>query len=161
MRRRGLAAALLLVPLALTGCQSAGDAAGAVVGITSGIGSANPVLGTAAALGTKAAVDALVLYIARSEQNAEQDEIAATAGALPPGGTAPWHIHHLIPFSDEHGTLLVADDIASPLAVCKEVIFTVVAGHQTAHYVTTACRDNGEWRWASAEPATNRWGSLQ
>ena len=28
-------------------------------------------------------------------------------------------------------------------------------------YVTTICRDGAQWRWASAEPATARWGSLQ
>jgi hypothetical protein len=159
--RRGLAPALLLAVLGLGGCESAGDAAGAVAGIASSAGTANPVVGTAVALGTKAAVDTLVLYLARSQQHAEQDAIAGTAGALDPGGTAPWHIHHFIPFSDEHGTLLVAGLVQNPLTACKEVVFTVVARKQQAHYVTTACLDDGTWHWAEAEPATRRWGFLQ
>jgi hypothetical protein len=145
----------------MAGCRSAGDAAGAVAGIASGAGSVNPVVGTAVALGTKAAVDALVLYIARSEQHAEQDAIAASAGALQPGQAATWQIHHVIPFSDEHGTLTVAGVVDNPLAICKEVVFTVQAGRQQAHYVTTECLNDHTWRWASAEPATARWGFLQ
>jgi hypothetical protein len=151
----------LLVLLGLAGCQSAGDAAGAVAGIASGAGTANPVVGTAVALGTKAAVDALVLYLARSQQHAEQNEIAAIAGGLDPGGSAPWHIHYVVPFNDEHGTLTVAGLVENPLTTCKEVVFSVVAGKQQAHYVTTACLDDGTWHWAEAEPATRRWGFLQ
>jgi hypothetical protein len=158
---RAAAPALLLAIAALGGCRAAGDAAGAVAGIASGAGSVNPVVGTAVALGTKAAVDALVLYLARSQQHAEQDAIAGAAGQLPPGGVATWHIHHLLGWGDEHGTLLVAGDLANPLTACTEVVFTVQAGRQQAQYVTTECRDNGAWRWASAEPATERWGFLQ
>jgi len=27
--------------------------------------------------------------------------------------------------------------------------------------VASVCRDGDKWKWASAEPATPRWGSLQ
>jgi len=27
--------------------------------------------------------------------------------------------------------------------------------------LTTACRQGEAWKWAAAEPATERWGSLQ
>ena len=32
---------------------------------------------------------------------------------------------------------------------------------QRAFYVATICQDGARWRWASAEPATERWGALQ
>ena len=48
---------------------------------------------------------------------------------------------------------------------CKEIVFTVDAVKDkatvSAFYVATICRDASTWRWASAEPATARWGSLQ
>ena len=28
-------------------------------------------------------------------------------------------------------------------------------------YVSMICQDGDVWRWATAEPATSRWGSLQ
>ena len=28
-------------------------------------------------------------------------------------------------------------------------------------FVASACRQAGGWKWAAAEPATERWGSLQ
>lgn len=31
----------------------------------------------------------------------------------------------------------------------------------SAFYVATICRDGANWKWASAEPATERWGALQ
>jgi hypothetical protein len=30
-----------------------------------------------------------------------------------------------------------------------------------AFYTATVCLDGAKWKWASAEPATARWGSLQ
>ncbi len=32
---------------------------------------------------------------------------------------------------------------------------------QRAFYTATVCQDGARWKWASAEPATERWGSLQ
>ncbi|WP_185595294.1 hypothetical protein [Burkholderia ubonensis] len=32
---------------------------------------------------------------------------------------------------------------------------------QSAFFVATICRDGPVWKWASAEPATERWGALQ
>ena len=153
---------LTLLPLgALSGCGSIGSGAGAIAGIATGAGTANPVVGTAVALGTKAAVDALVLYISRSSQDAEQDAIAQAAGALDPGRTARWEIRHTFPVGNEHGTLTVASLLPNPLTPCKEVVFTVQDGRQRERYVTTECRGSHGWRWAEAEPATIRWGVLQ
>ena len=35
------------------------------------------------------------------------------------------------------------------------------AGPDRAFYTTMVCRDGAAWKWASAEPATERWGALQ
>jgi len=153
--------AVLGAVLLLGGCNSVGTAAGAVAGLASGAGTANPVVGTAVGLGTKAAVDELVIYIGRVRQNAEQEAIAEAAGRLPVGGAATWEIRHTIPIGDEHGTLRVVRAIANPLALCHEIVFTVIAGKEQTHYVTTECLDGTHWRWALAEPATTRWGFLQ
>ena len=48
---------------------------------------------------------------------------------------------------------------------CKEIIFstdqTSRGQPSQAFYTATVCRDGAMWRWASAEPATERWGALQ
>ena len=164
-RRLGLLllAPTLLGPLALTGCQSVGAGAGAIAGIATGAATVNPLVGTAVGLGTQAAVNALVMYIARAEQADQQDAIASAAGRLPVGGATEWKITHVLPFGDAHGTLRVADTIPNPLADCREIVFTVVAGRRQSDYVTTECaaRGSGHWQWAQAEPATERWGFLQ
>jgi hypothetical protein len=30
-----------------------------------------------------------------------------------------------------------------------------------AFYTATVCRDATQWKWATAEPATERWGAMQ
>ncbi len=159
-------AVILAASLGLGGCTSIGSAAGALTGAASGGGSANPAVGYAVGIATKAATDALVEYISRKRQQAEQDEIAATVGALKVGGTAPWRIRHKIPlFDDQHGDLTVIRDIPNALTTCREVVFSVAAQAKSAgpkgHYVTTACQAGGVWKWALAEPSTLRWGFLQ
>ena len=154
--------AMLLLP----GCTSIGSITGAVTGAASGGGSANPAVGYAVGIGTKAATDALVHYISRKRQQAEQDQIAATVGTLPVGQQAPWRIKHKIRlFDDQHGYVTVVRDIPNALSPCKEVIFTVVAGNKIGsprgYYATTACQQGARWKWAQAEPATPRWGFLQ
>ncbi|HUC18636.1 MAG TPA: hypothetical protein VMA37_13220 [Acetobacteraceae bacterium] len=153
--------AALGAAILMSGCNSAGTAAGAVAGLASGAGTANPAVGAAVGLGTKAAVDSLVKYIGRERQGDEQDAIAETAGALPVGGTANWEIRYMIPFGDEHGTLRIVRMIENKLAMCREIVFTVIDGKDRSHYVTTECRDGTRWRWALAEPATAEWGFLQ
>jgi hypothetical protein len=163
------AAAMTLFVLGVTGlggCTSIGSIAGAVTGAASGGGSANPGVGYAVGITTKAATDALVQYISRERQGAEQDQIAATVGALAVGQSAPWRIHHKVPlFDDEHGDLTVVREIPNALAACKEVVFSVAGAKAQAgpkgRYITTACRHGSTWRWALAEPSTVRWGFLQ
>jgi pectate lyase len=135
-----------------------------VTGAASGTGSANPALGYAVGIGTKAAVDSLQRYISRKRQQAEQDQIAAAVGTLPVGQGTTWQIRHKIPVGNQHGYVTVVRDIPNALAPCKEVVFTVLTGNADSHrgyYTTTACQQGGRWKWALAEPATARWGFLQ
>ena len=155
-----------LVLLVASGCTSVGSIAGAVTGAASGTGSANPAVGYAVGIGTKAAVDALSHYISRKRQGAEQDQIATAVGRLPVGQGVAWQIKHKIPlFDDQHGYVTVVRDIPNSLTPCKEVVFTVIAGKKVdgprGYYVTTACKQATQWKWAQAEPATERWGFLQ
>ncbi|HVZ07002.1 hypothetical protein [Rhodopila sp.] len=156
---------LLPVLLPLGACNSIGAISGAVVGTATGAGTTNPVVGYAAGIGTQAAVDSLVKYVTRTRQRNEQDQIAQTVGRLQPGQTAPWKIEHTIPFGNEHGDVTVLGMIDNTLAPCKEVAFTVVDGDKPdaprGTFVTTACAQGDTWKWAQAEPATDRWGTLQ
>jgi hypothetical protein len=98
---------------------------------------------------------------------------AGAGGNIPVGGVGTWAISHDIPIeNNEHGELTVTRVItpalpsgAAPAFDCKEIIFSVdtVADKaiQRAFYTATVCEDSGTWKWATAEPATARWGSLQ
>ncbi len=149
-----------------SGETSAGPVAGAAVGFgVSGI-TANPFIGYAAGIGAQAAVTALQKYLSRSLHQGEQDRIAGIVGTLAVGQSAPWQIHYDIPIDAEHGDVTVTRVISNPLTICKEVAFTVIAGRKPdaprGIYITTACKQpDGIWKWAEAEPATQRWGFLQ
>lgn len=175
MRRGGVAPrgpqlarslATLLPLLALCACGSAGAVAGAVVGASTGAATVNPIVGYAVAVGVNAGVDELQRYIARLRQGAEQDAIVAAVGQMQVGETRPWKIVHDIPlFDDEHGEMQVVRSIDTPLAQCREVLFTVDEGRpqhlRRTPYTTDACLDTRGWSWAEAEPATERWGRFQ
>lgn len=165
MRCRGAAPALLAAAL-LTGCQSVGAISGAAVGASTGAVTVNPIVGYVTAIAVAAGVEELQHYVARVRQGAEQDAIVEAVGTMQPGEKRPWKIVHDIPmFDDEHGEMQVVRSIDTPIAQCKEVLFTVEQGHaprlQRTPFVTGACRDSNGWKWAEAEPATERWGYLQ
>jgi hypothetical protein len=93
--------------------------------------------------------------------------------------------------ADEHGDVVVTRLVGTSDFNCKEIIFSVNADKksdvdkktntvkdsdsntvkdsdtdkkptpQRAFYTATICQDGQTWKWASAEPATARWGSLQ
>jgi hypothetical protein len=155
----------------LAGCgtnadNSAGPAAGVAVGLgVAGI-TADPFVAYAAGVGAQAAVTALQKYLSRKLHQGEQDNIAAAVANLQPGQAAPWQINYAIPIQAEHGDVTVTKLLSSPLTTCKQVAFTIIAGHKPnaarAIYVTSACQNgDGIWKWAEAEPATARWGFLQ
>jgi hypothetical protein len=158
-----MAAALLVLAVAVSGCNSAADLTGLATGGAAGAATANPAVGYAVGIGARAAADYLFQYIARVRQHAEQDAIASAAGGLAFGEAADWHIHHDIPIGNEGGRVMVARDIDTSIATCREIAFSIHDDPPApeAWFTTTICRDGKTWQWAQAEPAVERWGFLQ
>lgn len=157
----------------LSGCNSLyseGATAGAGIAgaaIASKVTS-NAAVATGIGLGAVAGARAGVQYTQRVAHRYSQAQIAAAAGPLEVGGVAPWSTHHSFPIEDhEHGRVTVSRLISVGPLDCKEIVFSVdtdAKGNEAAQsgfYVATICRDGPAWKWASAEPATGRWGALQ
>jgi len=163
---------LLVAASGLSGCGSLlheGGAAGAGVASAS-LASAitkNAAVTSGIGLGVNAAATAGVKALEKRVHRTEQESIAAAAGPLEVGATAAWSSgHYNVSIErNEHGQLTVSRIIRAGDLDCKEVIFSVdsvVKGKpERAFYTTTVCRDGVAWKWASAEPATERWGPLQ
>lgn len=156
---------------ALSGCGSVLTASTSDVAGIAGAGIAGAVTNSPAAaagigLGIAAGANAGLQYVERNVHRAEQDNIARTAGPLAPGVVGHWSITHTIPVEDnEHGDLVVTRLVGAADFNCKEIVFSVdTLQKQTQHrafYTAMVCQDGDTWKWASAEPATARWGSLQ
>ncbi len=156
---------------ALPGCGSVLTATTADVAGIAGAGVAGAVTKSPAAaagigLGIAAAANAGLQVLERDVHRAEQDQIARAAGALAVGAVGHWSVSHRIPIEDdEHGDLVVSRLIGSADFTCKEIVFSVDTVEKKvpnrAFYTATVCKDGSAWKWASAEPATERWGSLQ
>ncbi|MFP6559851.1 hypothetical protein WJ542_16355 [Paraburkholderia sp. B3] len=172
-RRAASLALLAALSLACSACSSL-YSEGAQTG--AGIGGAaiaskvtnNAAVATGIGLGFVAAAKAGVQYSERVVHRNTQDSIAKVAGPLDVGGVAPWSITHSFPIEDdEHGRVTVSRVISSGALDCKEIVFSVDhdatkdAAATSAFYVAAVCRDGDAWKWASAEPATDRWGALQ
>lgn len=155
----------LAAVLLLGGCNTVPQIAAVVTGGTAGAATGNPAVGFAVGVATDAAANYVVRYYGRTRQQAEQDAIAEVAGPLPPGAGATWKIEHDIPIGNEHGALQVVRQIDNPLALCKQVVFSVDEGKadklKRAWYSADICHQADKWKWASAEPAVERWGFLQ
>jgi hypothetical protein len=157
--------------LLLSGCGSVLTASTADVAGIAGAGIAgavtkSPTGAAAIGLGVAAVADAGLQYVERDVHGKEQDRIAMVAGSLEPGVVGLWSVTHRIPIEDdEHGELVVTRDIGSADFACKEIVFSVDTTKDKkpsrAFYTATVCLDGTVWKWASAEPATARWGSLQ
>ncbi|QSN62017.1 MULTISPECIES: hypothetical protein [unclassified Caballeronia] len=178
--RRGKRAAALaaitsgvIACLTLSGCNSLySEGATAGAGIAGAAVAAkvtdNAAVATGIGLGAVAAARAGVQYTQRIVHTDTQDKIAAVAGPLAVGAVAPWVVTHSIPLEeDEKGRVTVSRTISSGALDCKEIVFSVDRDAtkdrpaDSAFYVASVCRDGAKWKWASAEPATPRWGSLQ
>jgi hypothetical protein len=172
MLPRPLPHAVLVICLGLlVGCESVLTASTADVSGIAGAGIAGAVTKSPAAaagigLGVAAAANAGLQSVERDVHRVEQDRIAAVAGVLEPGAIGHWSVSHSIPIeADEHGDLVVTRLVGSDDFSCKEIIFSVdtvvkKVPHR-AFYSAAVCRDGQVWKWASAEPATARWGFLQ
>lgn len=160
MRRGAVTAAAGL--LALSACQSAPDIAALASGGAAGAATGSPAVGYAVGLGVRAAVAGVRRYAVRTRQRAEQDAIAEVAGGLPEGAAAPWRIRHDIPVGNERGTVWVTRAFATPLAECRDILFSVEDPPRPPElYASSVCRQPQRWKWAAAEPAVERWGFLQ
>jgi len=156
---------MLMLPLA--GCSMVADVSGIATGGTVGAITANPVVGYSVGMGTRAAVAAGVKYVMRDLHKDEQDVIAGVAGGMREGETKLWRVEHDLPFgyADENGAVQVTRLIETPIASCKEILVTIEEGEgakaKRGIYVGSICRQGETWKWAAAEPAVERWGSLQ
>jgi hypothetical protein len=169
-RFRRIAGCLLMAAtsVGLGACSTVGGLAGTVAGIATGSFTSNPAIGVAVSVSVKAATDAGIKGLLRSLQQDEQDEIAALAGAMAPGEIRQWQVRHTIPYGNNQGDMQVTRVIATPLASCKEIMFTVVDRKAAppaddsprAWFAANVCRQDSRWKWAIAEPAVERWGSL-
>ncbi|HEX7907095.1 MAG TPA: hypothetical protein VF534_03265 [Paraburkholderia sp.] len=158
---------------ALSGCSSVySEGATAGAGIAGAALAAkvtsNAAVATGIGLGAVAAARAGVQYSERVVHKNTQDGIAKIAGPLDVGAIAPWSVTHSMPIEDdEHGRVTVSRTISAGALDCKEIVFSVDqtatknVPASSAFYVASICRDGDNWKWASAEPATERWGALQ
>lgn len=158
-------AAVALAAAALAGCTSLGGIVGAVTGTAAAVGSGNPAVGAAVGVGTRAVADYGVRYVSRRRHRTEQDALAAAVGAMAVGAARPWEARHDLPIGNKRGEVRVLRAVDTPLAECREVLFSAVSGEAPdaarRWFVASACRQAEGWKWAAAEPATERWGSLQ
>lgn len=173
MRRFGVAALVAATIADLSGCSSVyTESASAGAGIAGAALAAkvtrNAAVATGIGLGAVAAAKAGVQYSERVVHRNTQNTIAAAAGPLAVGSVAAWNTKHTVPLDpDEHGRVTVSRAISTGALDCKEIVFSVDEEAKkdkpasSAFYVASICRDGAAWKWASAEPATERWGALQ
>jgi hypothetical protein len=157
--------------LGLTGCtallsESAATTAGVSGTAIAGSVTRNATVAAGIGFGVLAASQAGVKAIERDFHGDQQDTIAGVAGGLEVGQVGHWESRHRIELEpDEGGRVTVSRLIGAADLRCKEIVFTVDRIKDKAtvssFYVATICKDAAKWRWASAEPATARWGSLQ
>jgi hypothetical protein len=169
---------LFLLPLlALGGCsslltQSAGAGGGVGGAALANALTKNGAITAGAGLGAQAIAITGVQYLETRVHGAEQNAIAGAAGATALGGVAEWRVVHDIPIeANQHGevtvTRLIMPELpgGAPVFDCKEIIFSVdtASRHRINRdfYTADVCLDAGQWKWATAEPATARWGALQ
>lgn len=156
------AAAALLMLVALGACQSGAQLTGLAAGAAAGVATASPAVGYAVGVGTAVAANEFFNWIGRTREHAAQEAIAGAAVPLGIGEAAPWRIDHTIPIGDEHGEVRVVRAMTTPLAECREILFSVEDPPAPASwYATSICHAASGWHWALAEPAVDRWGYLQ
>ncbi len=157
--------ACLGVSAAMSGCASIGAAAGAVAGVATGTVTANPAVGIGVGIAVQSATDEAVNRYMRIMHRDQQDAIAAVVGDMPLGASQPWRVEHTLPIENGHGEVRVTRVFDTALASCKEFAFSIVDGDKpdapADWFTASACRQGARWKWASAEPAVDRWGTLQ
>ena len=156
---------------AMSGCSSfLQQGTGAVAGVSgsaiaAGITS-DAAVATGIGVGVQSLAQAGVQRAQRSFHTTLQDRIAGIAGPLAVGEVASWEVSHPVPIEpDSRGEVTVSRKVGARALDCREIVFSVENGPRAesgkGFYVAMICRDGARWKWASAEPATERWGSLQ
>ena len=157
----------LLVPvaaaalLATSGCAGFADVAGTASAVTAGAATGNPAVAIGVGGIVRDTIDATEKYYARVNARRTHELITAVASPLAPGEAGNWHEPHR--FSDDvSGRVEVTRLIESKLATCKELAFIIDGDpNEIVPYHGAICRTTGEWRWAMAEPSTQRWSVLR
>ena len=165
-----LLAASMMV--ALSGCSSLvseGSSAGA--GILGGAIASRVTSNAGVAAGIGIGVQAITKTLVQAEQRKvhgeAQQQIARVAGPLKVGQVERWRTDLSLPLeSNEAGRVTVSRIISSGELDCKEIVISVEQSGRdklltSEFYVAAVCRNGSRWDWASAEPATERWGALQ
>ncbi len=157
--------------LLLSGCGSlltegSADLAGITGAAVAGAVTNSAAGAAAIGLGVRSIAGEGVRYAERRVHRTEQDAIAQAAGPLEPGTVQAWSVRHTVPIEDSKaGQVVVSRAFGAGTFRCKEIVFSVDTatrqGPQRAFYTASICQDGATWRWASAEPSTDRWGGLQ
>ena len=133
--------------------------AGAVTnnaGVAAGIG-----------VGVQAGIRSGVQFAQRKIHGEAQQQIADVAGPLEVGQVKNWNTVLSVPLEySEAGKVTASRVISTGELDCKEIVVSVEQSGTGAlpaseFYVASICRNGNRWAWAQAEPATERWGSLQ
>ena len=159
--RTMLLLASLAACLGASGCSSLADIAGTASAVTAGAATGNPAVAIGVGGVVRGSIDATEKYYARVNARHTHELITAVAAPLSPGEAGNWHEPHR--FSDDvSGRVEVTRLIESKLATCKELAFTIDGDpDEIVPYHGAICRTTGEWRWAMAEPSTERWSVLR
>lgn len=153
--------------LLCAGCQSIGAAAGATTAAISGVATTNPAVGIGIGIAVQAATDEVVKRTMRGLHQDQQEAIATLAGEAPVGAFSEWKVKHFLPIENGHGRVLVLRSFDTALTLCKEFAFSVMEDGDDDEalreqwFMASVCKQDQAWKWASAEPSTVRWGSLQ
>lgn len=163
---RRLGSIALLLASALAGCNTIGSITGAVAGIATGTATTNPAVAIGVAIGVKAATDQVGRSIGRRMKQTEQDAIASVVGDMRAGDSRTWEVKRMVPYGEGRGEVRVTRVIDTPLARCKEILFSVEQGEEEREvsrswFTASVCQQADQWKWAAAEPAVERWGNLQ
>lgn len=175
MNRRLLAcltAATAAGAMALSGCSSLiteGSSAGAGIASAALASAVTKNAGVAAGIGigVQAITRTAVQYEQRKVHGEAQQQIARIAGPLKVGQVESWRTTLSLPLeSEEAGRVAISRVISTGELDCKEIIVSVEQSGKdklpaSEFYVAAICRNGSRWDWASAEPATERWGALQ
>lgn len=163
--------AVLVAFGALTGCssflqQGAGAGAGIAGAAVAASVTSDAAVATGIGVGVQSLAQAGVQRAQRAVHTTLQDRIAAVAGGLAVGEVGLWQVEHPVPIEPaSRGEVTVSRTIGAQALDCREIVFSVENGPRAessrGFYVAMICRDGERWKWASAEPATERWGSLQ